>query len=211
VLLPEVERRAEAAARGVGDALRHELAQNPLAGSRLYLPSGAPDGDYMTTSTPLARDFLHPRFAAFAELTGLPPTRHRKSWEWAFIYEQLRREGVLQPGRRGLGFGVGREMLPALFARSGALITATDSPSDDEHWGEAGQHANQQEMLFAPHLIGRDEFDERVRFEPCDMRAVPEHLSGFDFCWSSCCFEHLGTLQRGLGFVVHSVEHTLAV
>jgi len=219
VLLPEATRRGEAAARGLiieaADAIRLELAQNPLVTSRLYLPNGTgdavPEGEYMTTSTPLARDFLHPRFAEFCKSCGLQPGLHRKIWEWAFIYEHLQRAEVLQPGKRGLGFGVGREMLPSLFASFGTTITATDSPEDEEHWGDGGQHAAMKEMLFAPQLIDRDLFDERVHFEPCDMRDLPPHLNGFDFCWSSCCLEHLGTLERGLDFVLHSVEHTLAV
>jgi hypothetical protein len=39
---------------------------------------------------------------------------------------------MLQPGRTGLGFAVGAEKLPALFASRGCRITATDLPSDDE-------------------------------------------------------------------------------
>src|SRR5262249_16808542 len=116
---------------------------------------------------------------------------------------------MLRDGRRGLGFGVGREGLPAVFARLGAAVTATDSPGDAEDWGDSGQHGSTREDLFYPHIIGRALFDDRVRFEPCDMMQIPEHLNGFDFCWSSCCFEHLGTLQRGLDFVLSSVERCL--
>jgi hypothetical protein len=211
-LLPEVARRADAEAR---DAITRQMAANPLIGSQLYLPSpavdGGRDGDYMATSTPLTRDFLHAKFAEFLGLCGLPPLLHRKLWEWAFIYDRLNHAGMLQPGKRGLGFGVGQEMLPALFASLGVSITATDSPADEEHWADAGQHASIKELLFAPNIISRELFEDRVHFQPCDMRNVPPELNGFDFCWSSCCFEHLGTLERGLDFVLHSVEHTLAV
>lgn len=39
------------------------------------------------------------------------------------------------------------------------------------------------------------------------MNAIPDHLSGrFDFCWSTCCFEHLGSLEHGLRFVENSMK-----
>jgi SAM-dependent methyltransferase len=41
------------------------------------------------------------------------------------------------------------------------------------------------------------------------MNRIPDDVAGFDFCWSSCCFEHLGSLQHGIEFVVDSVERTL--
>jgi hypothetical protein len=43
------------------------------------------------------------------------------------------------------------------------------------------------------------------------MNDIPGHLRDYDFCWSSCCFEHLGSLQNGIDFVVNSVERTLKV
>jgi hypothetical protein len=41
------------------------------------------------------------------------------------------------------------------------------------------------------------------------MRNIPTDLNGFDFHWSSCCFEHLGSLSAGMDFVVNAVENTL--
>jgi hypothetical protein len=189
--------------------------RNILFRSELYVPSavaaGSETGEYMSGSIPVTRDFLHPDFAEFVRLCGLSLRLHRKLWEWAFIYENLNRAGVLKGGRRGLGFGVGREILPAVFARLGATVTATDSPSDAQNWREAGQYAGNKEGLFVPNILSREAFEERVLFEPCDMVRIPSHLAGFDFCWSSCCLEHLGNLQRGLDFVLDSVEHTLVV
>ena len=34
------------------------------------------------------------------------------------------------------------------------------------------------------------------------MNALPADLTGFDFAWSSCALEHLGTLAAGMDFVV---------
>jgi hypothetical protein len=41
------------------------------------------------------------------------------------------------------------------------------------------------------------------------MNNIDPSLHGFDFCWSSCCFEHLGSLEAGMRFVINSVEKTL--
>ena len=37
------------------------------------------------------------------------------------------------------------------------------------------------------------------------MTAIPADLAGFDFCWSLCAFEHLGSIEAGLRFVEASL------
>ncbi|MDQ1416252.1 MAG: hypothetical protein QOF81_1865, partial [Acidimicrobiaceae bacterium] len=54
----------------------------------------------------------------------------RKQWEYTAICRALETAGMLQPGRRGLGFGVGREPLVAAFAVRGVEVVATDLPKD---------------------------------------------------------------------------------
>lgn len=39
------------------------------------------------------------------------PIFHRKLWEYAYILQCLSETGMMSPGRRGLGFGVGQEPL----------------------------------------------------------------------------------------------------
>ena len=48
-------------------------------------------------------------------------------------------------------------------------------------------------------------FARRVRFRPVDMNAIPADLRGFDFTWSSCALERLGTLAAGADFVVAQI------
>ncbi len=55
---------------------------------------------------------------------------HRKMWEWLFIAEALHEHGMLGPGHRGLGFGVGQEPLVAAFAAQGCDLVATDQPHE---------------------------------------------------------------------------------
>jgi hypothetical protein len=134
-----------------------------------------------------------------------PAVWHRKQWEWVFVVHHLLKHGALKPGARGIGFGVGQESLPALFASLGCEVLATDAPVDDGGWVETGQHSDSLDALRAPWIVDNAEFDRLVRHRAVDMNDIPDDLSGFDFTWSSCCFEHLGSLEAGMRFVERSV------
>lgn len=167
------------------------------------LPEWAP---FMWASTVSASDFLHPRYHAICKMLDCPPTWHRKHWEWVFIIHHLLDGGVLRDGSRGLGFGVGQEGLPAMFAAQGCEVLATDAPEDTNGWVESGQHSSSRDHLRAPWIVPDADFDRLVSHRLVDMNAIPPDLRGFDFTWSSCCFEHLGSLEAGMDFVVSSVE-----
>ena len=52
-----------------------------------------------------------------------------------------------------------------------------------------------------------DVFRERVTFEAVDMNDIPRKFrGGFDFCWSACSLEHLGSLEHGLTFIENSMD-----
>lgn len=135
---------------------------------------------------------------------------HRKMWEWLFIAEALRERGMLAPGRTGLGFGVGREPLVALFAASGCDVVATDQPHESAlatGWTDSAvEWAAGPEDLNGFGLCGAAEFEQRVVYRPVDMTAIPADLHSFDFAWSSCALEHLGTLAAGMDFVVAQMD-----
>mgnify|MGYP005869253905 CR=1 FL=1 len=118
---------------------------------------------------------------------------------------------MLAPGRRALGFAVGREWLPAFFAGLGIEVLATDLDPEDARaraWIETGQHAPAGDKLFQPHLVGEEAFARLVRHRAVDMNAIPEDLKRgrFDFLWSVCSLEHLGSLERGEDFVVEAMR-----
>lgn len=166
----------------------------------------------MAHSTCCASDFLHPEFARFCAVLGLIPMFHRKYWEWIFILHHAIRTGAVGPGQRALGFAVGTEPLPSAFAQLGASVMATDAPHDlgvKAGWQKSGEFAAKLDDLYHSRVVDRATFEDRVTFAECDMTRIPADLSGYDFCWSSCSFEHLGTLQAGFDFVVESVERTL--
>ncbi len=170
------------------------------------------DGPYMAYSTCCAADLKHRRFLEFCASLHLQPAFHRKLWEWAFVTHHLESLGALGAGKRGLVFGVGKEKLPAYFASRGCTVVATDAPAEigiEAGWRDTNQFIGSAERLWYEDHLDYTTFLERVSYETCDMTHIPEHLTGFDFCWSSCCFEHLGSLEAGLDFVVNSVEATL--
>jgi SAM-dependent methyltransferase len=148
-------------------------------------------------------------FRAWAARMKEPPRSHRKTWEFCYIAQALFERGLLRPGARGLGFAVGREPLPALFASFGCEIVATDLDEASARragWVDTGQHAATLAVLNERGLCPPDEFAERVSFRVVDMNAIPDDLRGFDFVWSSCSLEHLGSLAAGEAFVHRAME-----
>jgi methyltransferase family protein len=139
-----------------------------------------------------------------------PVMVHRKMWEWLFICQALSERDMLCPGRRGLGFGVGREPLVPVFAALGCEIVATDLEPDrarEAGWTATGdEYSGGLEGLHDERLCRRDELVRLVRYRHVDMNDVPDDLRGFDFTWSSCAFEHLGDLAAGLDFVVEQMR-----
>lgn len=151
-----------------------------------------------------------PLFRWWCDQLHEPARYHRKLWEFVYICQVLHERGKLGPGMRGVGFGVGKEPLAALFASRGADIVATDMDADAARaagWLGSAQHAGAElgalndRGICDPHM-----FREHVRYRTVDMNAIPGDLVDFDFCWSSCAFEHLGSLDQGLAFVRHSLD-----
>ena len=148
-------------------------------------------------------------FRGWANRLLEPWRAHRKLWELAFICQALDERGMLQPGRKGLGFAVGAEKLPSFFASRGCRVTATDLPSDDERnkpWAQTGQWVGNLEALNASGLCPETTFRDRVAYRPVDMNHIPEDLGGYDFTWSTCSFEHCGNLDLGLRFLERQMD-----
>jgi SAM-dependent methyltransferase len=175
---------------------------------RAYLPPldipSESDAGFMQYSTCCARDFLSPRFQGIVKMLRLPMVWHRKTWEWVFVVHHI--IDHIEPGSRGLVFGVGTERLPSLFASLGAHITATDAPTDAGHWSAGNQWSGNLDGLREPSIIPNELFDERVSFQPCDMNNIAPNLRDYDFNWSSCALEHLGSLRAGLDFIKNSLD-----
>jgi SAM-dependent methyltransferase len=138
------------------------------------------------------------------------PIYHRKIWELCYVAQALFSEGQLAPGRRGIGFGCGEEPLPSLFAKYGASVMATDLDStrpEAEVWRLTAQHASTIETIRHAYICPDPELLANIKFRPVDMNAIPREFDGqFDFCWSTCALEHLGTLANGLAFIENTLR-----
>lgn len=147
-------------------------------------------------------------FERYCHAAGAHISFHRKTWEHAYVWAALEHHGIIRPGARVLGFGVGLEATPAAFARCGMEVTATDAPAEIGEalgWADTHQHASALEQLHRDWLP-REEFYRLVRYEAVDMNNIPQHLTGYDACWSACALEHLGSIDLGLDFIENSLE-----
>lgn len=155
-------------------------------------------------------DMESPWFAYWCNELKIAPVYHRKLWEYAFVLQTLFERGKLAPGMRGLGFGCGEEPIASYLASKGIDVTVTDlepARARGLGWVETGQHATALEQAFKPEIIAKEAFDRRVRLEYVDMNDIPAHLAGkYDFCWSICALEHLGSIEQGLRFVERAMS-----
>jgi hypothetical protein len=140
---------------------------------------------------------------------GLGLVYHRKLWECCYVLQALFENGALFPGKRGLGFGCGQEPVPSLMAALGVYVTITDlepEAASNQGWLATSQHTTSAAMCFRPNLIDEATFNKMVRLEYADMNAIPAHFNDYDFCWSICALEHLGSIAQGLSFVENSLN-----
>lgn len=151
-----------------------------------------------------------PEFQTWATRLGSKDHMHRKVWEWCFICEALRDAGCLESGKLGLGFAVGQEPLVSVFNSFGVEVLATDldtQAASDKGWVQTNQHAENKSSLNRRGLCQAESFDRLTTFEFADMTRIPPGYAGrFDFAWSACAFEHLGSLDAGIDFVFASLD-----
>lgn len=213
-----IERRLEALAQDVAVQSREmrlllgglSLPDRALWVGQPVLMAGTP-GEAVFPGGALCRqvDFHAPYFHFWTTRLGEGMRYHRKLWEFVFIAQALWERGLISEGRRALGFGVGSEPLTALFASHGCQVLATDlsfGEAVDMGWTSTNQHAAGKEALRRSHVCPDAMFDAHVNFEECDMNRVPDRYQGYDFCWSACALEHLGSIEKGLAFIERSVQ-----
>lgn len=151
-----------------------------------------------------ASDFSKPWYLKWAKKIGQQPTKHRKQWEYVYILQALYERGMLETGNRGLGFAVGTEPLPAVFASMGIEVLATDIDIEEgkaKGWVEGNQLCTGLESLNTLGLCNDEDFNRLVSYRAVDMNHIPNDITDYDFNWSSCSLEHLGSLEKGLQFM----------
>jgi SAM-dependent methyltransferase len=178
---------------------------NPTVPWRFGPPSLVEPTTQLCTSTQMESVEFRHWMSALCQ----PPGMHRKFWEWAYIIASLKHAGMLSAGLGALGFGVGREPIASLLARFGILVMATDAPYElikGGEWETNHEHASTLEQMHVADIVDAQTFRDRVTYRPVDMNAIPQDLTGFDLCWSSCSLEHLGSLKHGTDFVMSSLR-----
>lgn len=192
------------------DAARRDFLAAPGQGSlkKLIVKRRATLADPISQMCTAAQ-MEEPTYADWCRRMANVPTRHRKQWEFVFILRALEYYGALTPGKRGLGFGVGIEPLSSIFADAGCHVVATDLAADDDRaraWSDTDQLGANLRQIHNPALCDEKSFFERVSYRAVDMNAIPTGLVDFDFTWSSCAYEHLGSIDAGLDFFENSLK-----
>lgn len=59
--------------------------------------------------------------------------------------------------------------------------------------------------FFYGGICSEERFAQQVRFREVDMNRIPRDLTGYNFVWSCCALEHLGSLNAGTDFIVNSL------
>ncbi|MEW6517915.1 MAG: class I SAM-dependent methyltransferase [Thermodesulfobacteriota bacterium] len=211
VLLDDLKRRLAALESQVA-ALQPTLSiatPSPASSGRLDR-----EGDEPTLARPVSQLCTQSQvdseiYALWREALRLDGGYRRKYWEYVYILQALQSLGQIAAGKTGLGFGVGQEPLSAYLAAQGCHVVATDMQSGGGSagkWAETGQHAASADHLNVHGICPPGLFQRNVHFRVVDMNAMPEDLAGFDFVWSSCAMEHLGSLERGMTFLRRSLS-----
>jgi len=133
-----------------------------------------------------------------------PARFHRKQCEYVYIMQALWERGCIEKGKKGLVFAVGSEPLPSIFANYGCDILATDIFPEEgiaKGWQSGDQLCFGIESLNKRSLCSQEVLEKHVNYKAVDMKHIPAELEGFDFNWSSCSFEHLGSLELGRKFL----------
>lgn len=166
------------------------------------------DVPYVFSSGICREQHFHlPLYTYWCRCLAETPKFHRKQWEFVYICHALYERGYIQDGHSGIGFGVGKEPLVSYFASQGVNILATDLDLDRASklgWASSNQHSNDIFQLNERSLCEQSKFLKKAKFLNVDMNDIPSDLGKFDFCWSSCAFEHLGSIENGLNFVLNS-------
>ncbi|MFN0157371.1 MAG: class I SAM-dependent methyltransferase [Bacteroidota bacterium] len=120
------------------------------------------------------------------------PRLHRKQWESAMIFLNLRQAGKLRPDSLGLSMGGGRELIMYAIAPHVQQLVVTDLYDMQTDWDCA--KTNDPDALIKlnkPFPVD----DAKLKALRMDMRDLHFPDKSFDFCYSTCAVEHIGARE----------------
>ncbi len=163
----------------------------------------------MYPNIPSTTCFHLENYESFCGSINEPPAFRRKQWEFFVIQHQLQIYLKTFEKKTGIGFAVGSEILLPYFISKGAKIIGTDLDPNDEKskdWIDTNQHLSNN--IDLRQIIDKKTFEEKFIMDYVDMNNIPEKYlkNDFDFTWSSCALEHLGSIDNGLKFIINSLK-----
>jgi len=175
------------------------------------LPIGAtPEKQKLTSKLSTQRDMESSWCRYWTRELKMPFYYHRKLWELGFVLQALFDHDMF--GKTGVGLACGTEVLPSYLIAKGCTITAGDKPFaknnlEQEGWATSNQYTQSKDSLYYAQLVDRAIFDDKFTLAYVDMNDLPQDLyESFDFCWSICAIEHLGSIRHGLEFLKNSLK-----
>lgn len=156
-----------------------------------------------------ARDWHTEWFKRWVKELNEPARYHRKQWEFVYVMQALWERGCIAAGKKGLVFAVGTEPGPSIFSNYGCDILATDifpEQGKEKGWENGDQLCFGLESLNKRGLTDDATLNRHVQYRAVDMNEIPSDLRDFDFNWSSCSFEHLGSIDLGLKFLKNQLK-----
>lgn len=201
--------------RGLMRRIRRRAAG--LVSNRFRPENRLPSFDRPVSQLVSGEQIRHPEFERWRVRLGMRRGLNRKLWEYVYIARALEVYVGFASRPKLLGFGVGKERLPAALAAAGCEIVATDFAESSEavnpDWSARGlsdlldpRDADWDEELRRVPLCDAEIFRSSVRFLPVDMNNIPADLRGFDGLWSCGSLEHIGGLRAGADFILKSLD-----
>ncbi len=120
------------------------------------------------------------------------PRFHRKQWESAMIFLALRQAGKLRPDSMGLSMGGGKELILYAIAPHLRQLVVTDLYDAQTAWDCA--KTNDPDAFIKQNKPFPVD-DEKLKALRMDMRDLLFPDRSFDFCYSTCAVEHIGTRE----------------
>lgn len=165
----------------------------------------------VTSQAVTMKQMQEPTYLAWCERLREIPNFHRKQWEYYYILKALEQEKKLGPGMSGLGFGVGKDPIVAYMVKQGCKIVATDldpTSAYDKGWAQTNQYSEKLLNLNEKRICSDNDLKKQVRLRNVNMNEIPDDLrqGQYDFVWSACAYEHLGSIEKGLQFVVDAMD-----
>jgi hypothetical protein len=165
--------------------------------------------------TMIQNDFFQIETPELIASFGESPRFHGKHWQRASILRlaKMRMSSHLEPQERlrAVGFGVGTEPIPAVLAKWGYRVLASDyfdGPNKDA-WTSTNEMLEipDKQRLNDRNICEPTTFNQNVDLQNINMNMLPKELiQSADFVWSTCALGHIGGYQEGLDFILESAK-----